>query len=125
MSNAHVHAELMAQYAEDAQNSEKPWRLWALNPSNGKWMQLTHHPNSHTNREYRRHQLVPHVAGVPFPDMILDKYSVNNMDQVYCVNRVFNKVMVPTFAKNLSQDMFRQGRVHKTKESADKFLRLI
>ena len=25
---AHIHAELMAQYAEDAKQHDKPWELW-------------------------------------------------------------------------------------------------
>jgi hypothetical protein len=29
----HKHAELMAQYAEDAKRHPKPWRLWLINTS--------------------------------------------------------------------------------------------
>lgn len=29
---AHIHAELMAQYAEDALITDKPWELWEYKP---------------------------------------------------------------------------------------------
>ncbi len=33
---AHIHAELMAQYAEDAKQYDEPWELWQHDAS-GTW----------------------------------------------------------------------------------------
>jgi hypothetical protein len=52
----HKHAELMAQYAEDAKTHEKPWTQWEAYctkpPRN--WFELKSHPSWADDHDYRR-----------------------------------------------------------------------
>ena len=62
----HVHAELMAQYAEDAKTHSEPWKLWQVYFS-GEWNDLGHsHAWCHT-LEYRRKPKTKLIHGVEIP----------------------------------------------------------
>ena len=52
---AHIHAALMAQYAQDALTTDKPWELWEFqSSSNGSWNTVTTHPAWSIHGKYRR-----------------------------------------------------------------------
>ena len=50
----HIHADLMLQYAQDAQETPEPWSRWETNPDGRKWIQLTGNPSWVTSIQYRR-----------------------------------------------------------------------
>ena len=56
----HKHAELMALYAQDAQETPEPWERWEfnsigrINSIGRKWSQLTSSPTWVTSIQYRR-----------------------------------------------------------------------
>jgi hypothetical protein len=50
---AHIHAELMAQYAEDAKHHDKPWELWQ-HGDHETWTSCTTHPSWFSDHSYRR-----------------------------------------------------------------------
>ncbi len=58
---AHIHAELMLQYANDAANQAEPWELWEYrlakfgsnDANNNKWISLPGNPNWQLEMEYR------------------------------------------------------------------------
>ena len=50
----HVHADLMLQYAQDAQETPEPWERWEFNSIGRKWSQLTSNPTWVTSIQYRR-----------------------------------------------------------------------
>lgn len=55
---AHIHAELMKQYAEDAMQTDKPWELWEYSDDGGKTFYSLHsslHWSCHAI--YRRKQV--------------------------------------------------------------------
>ena len=49
----HIHAELMAQYAEDAKQHAKPWELWQHGDGRA-WTDCTGHPSWHIDHYFRR-----------------------------------------------------------------------
>ena len=49
----HIHAELMAQYAEDAKQLAKPWELWQ-HGDDRVWSNCTSHPSWHIDFYFRR-----------------------------------------------------------------------
>lgn len=67
-SKSHIHAELMAQYAEDAKTTDKPWELWEGKNLFNKWVPLPFTPVWETNREYRRKPKTKLIHGVEIPD---------------------------------------------------------
>ena len=50
----HKHAELMAQYAEDAKHSETPWQWWEFSHNRIHWTTHMAHPVWCLEIEYRR-----------------------------------------------------------------------
>ena len=73
----HVHAKLMAQYAEDAKTHAEPWKLWQFNA--GSWGDCGRSPAWATHLEYRRKPNKPkthNVHGVEIPDLrVSPKYG--------------------------------------------------
>ena len=52
---AHIHAELMKQYAEDAMTTAWPWELWQVfNTIYGDWEDASKLPDWDDGRKYRR-----------------------------------------------------------------------
>lgn len=52
---AHPHAELMALYAEDATETDEPWKLWEwFHSHSNKWLQCNKHPTWQLGNKYRR-----------------------------------------------------------------------
>ena len=49
----YIHAELMAQYAEDAKQHAHPWKLWQRGDHEG-WVSCTSHPSWNIDHTYRR-----------------------------------------------------------------------
>ena len=67
-----AHAELMLDYAEDANKYPAPWKLWQVrgykeNPC--KWFGIHGHPTWNAKMEYRRKPKTHLVHGVEVPDL--------------------------------------------------------
>lgn len=62
----HPHAELMAQYAEDAKTNDRPYLLWEYK-GGSTWINLEGHPLWNPKIEYRRKRDVIRVGGYEFP----------------------------------------------------------
>lgn len=67
--DGHIHAELMAQYAEDAKTHSEPWKLWEFRTNNDDWVDCSHHPRWWFDAEYRRKPKTYIVHGVEIPDL--------------------------------------------------------
>lgn len=65
----HVHAELMAQYAEDAKTHAEPWELWQIKDDDGVWWDCNAHPRWANATEYRHKTKTHIVNGVEIPDL--------------------------------------------------------
>jgi len=68
----HMHAELMAQYAEDAKTTTIPWELWQVKCDADIWHRCQDHPQWVCAREYRRKPKTKLIHGVEIPDIGLD-----------------------------------------------------
>lgn len=76
----HVHAELMAMYAEDAKITTKPWKLWEFRELNGDWLNLSQHPMWVFDMEYRRKPMTHVVHGVEIPDLRIKELKEAPLD---------------------------------------------
>ena len=65
----HIHAELMAQYAEDAKTHAEPWKLWQVKSVDGVWRYCHINPIWAYDTEYRRKPKTHIVNGVEIPDL--------------------------------------------------------
>lgn len=64
---AHIHAELMAQYAEDAKQYDKPWELWQHGVGE-TWTRCTCHPGWNTVNSYRRKPRTVKIGDIEVPE---------------------------------------------------------
>lgn len=65
----HVHAELMAQYAEDAKTHTEPWKLWQAKTKGGVWVDCLRSPRWVETKEYRRKPKTKLIHGTEVPDL--------------------------------------------------------
>lgn len=64
----HIHAVLMAQYAEDAKTHIEPWKLWQIKDHSGVWVGCDYHPSWQTDLEYRRKPKTRIIHGIEITD---------------------------------------------------------
>lgn len=79
----HVHADLMALYAEDAKTTDKPWKLWQVKDKDGVWWECKNNPLWGGDTEYRRKPKTKLINGVEIPDLQLTPYVGC---EFYCAN---------------------------------------
>lgn len=62
----HLHADVMTQYAADAQRTENPWELWEHRDrgETDGWRTLTGHPLWGNSKEYRRKPRTLEINGI-------------------------------------------------------------
>lgn len=63
---AHKHATLMAQYARDAAETDRPWERWEILRGDS-WCDLTENPTWIEYMEYRRKGNVYRIGGIEIP----------------------------------------------------------
>ena len=65
---AHKHAALMAQYAQDAAETDKPWERWEVATSGNEWVSLPENPIWSEYFEYRRKpRTLTYTVTIPEP----------------------------------------------------------
>ena len=66
---AHKHAHLMAQYAQDALETDTPWKKWEINvQTSGRWYSIHGHPTWAVEYEYRRKpRTMTYTVTIPEP----------------------------------------------------------
>ena len=67
---AHKHAALMLQYAQDAAETDKPWKRWEFEVKSDVWCDLSEHPAWLEHNECRRKPQVIKVGKWEFPKPI-------------------------------------------------------
>lgn len=67
----HVHQALMAQYAEDAKATDKPWELWewSLKRRPDEWSAMRQEMGFEVRHNYRRKPKMKLIHGVEVPDI--------------------------------------------------------
>ena len=66
---AHKHAHLMLQYAQDAMETDKPWKKWEISvQTSGMWYSLLGQPTWTVEYEYRRKpRTITYTVTIPEP----------------------------------------------------------
>lgn len=77
----HIHAHLMAQYAEDAKTSRKPWELWQHRTGSSEWTNCTSHTGWDAISEYRRKPKTKLIHGIEIPDI---SFIPKENENYYC-----------------------------------------
>ena len=115
----HVHADLMLEYAKDAQKTDKPWKLWQWYDEIEGWCGLgSDHPSWKTSLRYRRKPETIYINGQEVPKPTTEpleyaaKYFVTEMDTglLYCQSEWYNDAV--------DKRRMSRGLAHTTKEAA-------
>jgi hypothetical protein len=118
-STGHPHADLMAQYAEDAKVKDRPWELWQYYDNDTSiWGDLGHNPAWCTNTQYRRKPKTIKIGefDVPAPETerpvegTVYYYPSLTTEAGYGSTRWYNA--------SIDKELLERGLVHLTKEAA-------
>lgn len=111
---AHKHAALMALYAQDASETDEPWKRWESCVL-GQWTALAQNPHWYPDREYRRKPKTIMVNGfeVPAP---LDKVQVGTT--VYIASPASLDLSVMVVYTSGHNPYFDRKIVHATRDAA-------
>ena len=116
----HIHAELMAQYAEDALESDKPWERWEFSMNSQDYKSLHKHPSWGESNKYRRKPKVILINGHEVPEPCRTPLDI---DDEYWTFIFFAEEGVIQFdwADDIEErNAFKNGFIHLTKEAAEK-----
>ena len=114
---AHKHAELMRQYAEDAQKCENPWVLWEVSIDEGNtWRDLTDNPGWYYEANYRRkgkHITIGNYE-IPMPETNPPQYG-----EMYYVSHLLNNYVQHRWNNDTIDNIYlNRGIVHLTAKAA-------
>lgn len=117
----HVHAELMALYAQDAMETDKPWERWEASPHQQfDFEPLFSHPMWDEESQYRRKPRTIKVNGFDVPELVTNSLKVN--DYYWLADPTCNNYTRQLRWCNDNMDLFwlTRGLIHSTKEAAVK-----
>ena len=116
----HIHAKLMAQYAEDAAETDKPWERWESSYQNQEYDSLFGHPLWAADVKYRRKPKVILINGHEVPEPHRTPLKIG---EVYWTITFFGGGGVTCWRWTGSTEdeiYLKNGFVHLTKEAAEK-----
>ena len=117
---AHIHAKLMAQYAEDAAETDTPWERWEyyLYLDAVAWIDCNSHPDWAVTRKYRRKSKLILINGheVPEPHRV-----PLEIDDVYWTFTAIGGVANRYWSDDSEgRNALNNGFIHLTREAAEK-----
>jgi len=116
----HIHAELMALYAQDAMETDKPWVRWE-GRKNGydEWRPFeSGHPSWLIDFEYRRKPRTININGHEVPEPVREKLGD---DQTYYTVALTSPSSIIGYDWNgdgIDLMLLKSGLIHLTREAA-------
>jgi len=121
----HVHAALMAEYAEVAKTNNKPWDEFEYY-HNGAWKQMSRHPLFNERDEYRRKPRTININGFEVPEPLLVSPFGGEMIFIVTIfsntgNAASDSLVSDCYWCNSKNQHFwlNSGVIHKTREAAE------
>ena len=112
----HIHAELMAQYAEDAKQHDRPWELWQ-HGDHEDWVGCTTHPSWYKGHSYRRKPQTIMIGEYEVPEPCREVPETGQKDwAIHPINRV---EPFTWYNSKACHDALESGFVHLTEEAAE------
>lgn len=124
-AKGHPHAALMALYAQDAAETDKPWERWEAKTGEGSWVGVGRHPVWKPEQEYRRKPKTIRIGvyDVPEPMRVAPE-----PDTAYYVPSFMSKHWVTDYLwEGDSADMLflASGLAHTTRDAAEAHARAV
>ena len=122
---AHIHAEKMMQYAQDAMEHDEPWKLWQYCSSNTEWRDFeSTSPSWNKDHTYRRKPKTININGFEVPEPIYEK-PVDNAT-VYFPSLLNDVVSVSSYINDPAyQNLYEKGLIFKEREDCEKYLEAV
>ena len=116
--SGHVHAHLMALYAQDAAETDKPWERWEILKNYDEWEGLSANPLWCDLNDYRRKPKTININGFEVPKPCRENLEIG---QGYWLVDPANETCYPYYWENTICELLwlRAGLVHPTKEAAE------
>lgn len=122
----HPHAELMAQYAKDALETDTPYLYWQVQKkAKGKWYNLTQHPTWSVDDNYRTKRVVWGGYSFTQPITVEEAQSLARRTICYVVDLTASDCCPFALCKELSWsgkardfDLVKRNIVHLTEINA-------
>lgn len=112
---AHIHAELMVQYAEDAKKYNEPWEMWQ-NGDGDAWGYCTTHRYWLTAHVYRRKPRMIKIAQYEVPEPV--RKPLHRGQKFWIVNPFLGPEAFTWDGCIGAQHALESGFVHLSKEAA-------
>ncbi|ETS31103.1 hypothetical protein BB987_09335 [Photorhabdus temperata] len=116
---AHVHAEKMLQYAQDALKTDKPWKLWEIGDGADGWDDLDDHPWWIKDSKYRRKPEMITIGKVSFPKPV--DYELKAGQEYWYVNSLLGVCYNAWRGSYDDNSLLKNGLVHLTEEAAKQY----
>ena len=113
----HIHAELMAQYAEDVKQYDRPWELWQ-HGDHEDWVGCTTHPSWVTDHSYRRKPQTIMIGEHEVPEPCREVPEVGQ--KVWAIHPINRVEPFTWYNSKACHDALETGFVHLTEEAAEK-----
>jgi len=117
---AHPHAALMAEYAKDAAECDKPWELWEY-LSRAGWCDLTCSPSWSTGDAYRRKLKTIRIGEFDVPEPLLVAPGPGKVTQYWAATLTSTGDSAGFIWNDDCWDKLRlaRGLIHLTQEAAE------
>ena len=119
---AHIHAELMAQYAEDAKKYNKPWEMWQHSDGDA-WGDCTTHPYWTTAHVYRRKTRAIKIGQHEVPEPVRE--PLRRGQKFWAVNPFMGPQAFTWDGHIGHQHALESGFVHLGKEDAQQYYEVL
>lgn len=122
---AHIHADTMAQYAEDAKKYNEPWKMWQYDHPDhaGVWIDCDSHPSWATDLVYRRKPRVIKIAQYEVPEPVRE--PLNPGQKFWAVNPFLGPREFIWDGCTGTQHALESGFVHLSEEAATQYYEVL
>jgi hypothetical protein len=115
----HKHAELMALYAQDAMETDKPWKRWEwFYEYDNKWEPMIQHPMWDKGTDYRRKPRTININGYEVPEPVREPLEDGQEYYDVSIGSADNVVKYIWRGESWDFHTMDKGIVHLTKEAA-------
>ena len=116
---SHIHAKLMAQYAEDALETDKPWERWEFSHDDRDFLSLASHPQWIIDNKYRRKVKTILINGYEVPEP--HRTPLKDGDVYWVFSPVVRGVTSVYWQDDgIDTHFLENGLIHLTQEAAEK-----
>jgi hypothetical protein len=117
MKTKHKHAELIALYAQDAMETDKPWERWEYSSHGIEWFGCSCNPSWGTELEYRRKPKTIRIGDYDVPEPVRE--PLNDWDWYWVACLTNGATYLPWRGDVIEIQWLSQGLIHRTKEAAE------